>query len=384
MKLIQSNKQEVEITISNRTVLRVIGMAAVAIVGFMAIKTSANMLTLIGTAIFLALALNAPVHWLASHLPSSKKGKDRRGLATSVSIIVIVLALAGFLTAVVPPITKQTTSFIKSTPSYVAQLKDETTTLGSFVARYKLEDQINKISKQLTDRIGNIGGSALTTVSKVGSSVFATLTILVLTIMMLFEGPRWVELGYQVLPAQKRAHAKKLAEQMVAVIQGYVNGQVTLAFIASLLIVPVLLIMHVSYPFALMVVVFVCGLIPMVGHTIGAIICTTVALFTSLPAALVVLGYYILYQQIENYTLQPKIQANSTNMSPLLVFIAVLLGASFGGLLGALVAIPVMGCLRIVVLDYLQRRDILSPEVVRAKMPVKARKAKTPLVNPDA
>lgn len=357
-------------------------MVAVAILGFMAIKTSANMLTLIGTAIFLALALNAPVHWLASHLPSGKKGKDRRGLATSVSIIVIVLALAGFLTAIIPPITKQTTSFIKSTPSYVAQLKDESTPLGSFVARYKLEDQINKISTQLTDRIGNIGGSALTTVSKVGSSVFATLTILVLTIMMLFEGPKWVELGYQVLPAQKRAHAKKLAEQMIAVIQGYVNGQVTLAFIASLLIVPVLLIMHVSYPFALMVVVFVCGLIPMVGHTIGAIICTTVALFTSLPAALVVLGYYILYQQIENYTLQPKIQANSTNMSPLLVFIAVLLGASFGGLLGALVAIPVMGCLRIVVLDYLQRRDILSPEQVRAKMPVKPRKAKTPIVNP--
>lgn len=382
MKLIQSNRQEVEITISNRTVLRVIGMVAVAILGFMAIKTSANMLTLIGTAIFLALALNAPVHWLASHLPSGKKGKDRRGLATSVSIIVIVLALAGFLTAIIPPITKQTTSFIKSTPSYVAQLKDESTPLGSFVARYKLEDQINKISTQLTDRIGNIGGSALTTVSKVGSSVFATLTILVLTIMMLFEGPKWVELGYQVLPAQKRAHAKKLAEQMIAVIQGYVNGQVTLAFIASLLIVPVLLIMHVSYPFALMVVVFVCGLIPMVGHTIGAIICTTVALFTSLPAALVVLGYYILYQQIENYTLQPKIQANSTNMSPLLVFIAVLLGASFGGLLGALVAIPVMGCLRIVVLDYLQRRDILSPEQVRAKMPVKPRKAKTPIVNP--
>lgn len=384
MKLIQSGTQEVEITISNRTVLRVVGMVAVAIVGFMAIKTSANMLTLIGTAIFLALALNAPVHWLASHLPSGKKGKDRRGLATSVSIIVIVLALAGFLTAVIPPITKQTTSFIKSTPNYVAQLKDASTPLGSFVARYKLEDQINKISKQLTDRIGNIGGSALTTVSKVGSSVFATLTILVLTIMMLFEGPRWVELGYQLLPSQKRAHAKNLAEQMVAVIQGYVNGQVTLALIASLLIVPVLLIMHVSYPFALMVVVFVCGLIPMVGHTIGAIICTTVALFTSLPAALVVLGYYILYQQIENYTLQPKIQANSTNMSPLLVFIAVLLGAGFGGLLGALVAIPVMGCIRIVVLDYLQRRDILSPEVVRAKMPAKARKSKTPLVNPDA
>ena len=108
----------------------------------------------------------------------------------------------------------------------------------------------------------------------------------------------------------------------------------------------------------------------MVGHTIGAIICTLVALFTSPASAILVLSYYILYQQIENYVVQPRVQANSTNMSPLLVFVAVLLGANFGGLLGALVAIPVAGCLRILVLDYLERRDILTPATVQdAKTP---------------
>ena len=129
-----------------------------------------------------------------------------------------------------------------------------------------------------------------------------------------------------------------------------------------------LFIMGVSSPLALLVVVFICGLIPMVGHTIGAIIVTTVALFHSPTSAIVVLAYYILYQQIENYVVQPRIQANSTNMSPLLVFTAVLLGANFGGLLGALVAIPVMGCIRIFVLDYLESRKILSPATAnRAK-----------------
>jgi len=97
-----------------------------------------------------------------------------------------------------------------------------------------------------------------------------------------------------------------------------------------------------------------------VGHTIGAVIVTTVALFTSLPAALIILGYYILYQQIENYAVQPRVQANTTNMSPLLVFVALLLGGSIGGLLGAIVAIPVMGCIRILVLDFIDRRDVLS------------------------
>lgn len=362
MKLFRDKKSEIAITISNQTVLRVLGMVLLAVIGFMAVKKSMGTLTLIGTALFLALALNTPVHWLSAKLPNRKGKKDQRKLATAASIIVVFVALFGFIAAIIPPVSRQTASLIKTVPTLVQEAKDENTAIGAFVHRYQLQGQIDKLSQQLSDRIGDIGGSAISTVSKIGSSIFATLAVIVLTVMMLFEGPKWVELGYRIVPVRNRAHVKKLANKMLRVIQGYVNGQVTLAFIASLLIVPVLFIVGVSYPFALMFVVFVCGLIPMVGHTVGAVICTIVALFTSVPAALIVLGYYILYQQIENYTLQPKIQANSTNMSPLLVFAAVLLGASFGGLLGALVAIPVMGCIRILALDYLERRDILAPD----------------------
>jgi predicted PurR-regulated permease PerM len=123
-----------------------------------------------------------------------------------------------------------------------------------------------------------------------------------------------------------------------------------------------MIILGISYPIALAVIVFVCGLIPMVGHTIGAIIVTTIALFTSPVAALIILGYYILYQQIENYLVQPRIQANSTNMSPLLVFSSVVIGVSFSGLFGGLVAIPIAGCIRIAVLDYLQRKKLIDTE----------------------
>ncbi len=94
-------------------------------------------------------------------------------------------------------------------------------------------------------------------------------------------------------------------------VRGFINGQVTLAALAAILIVPALFILHISYPIALMVVIFICGLIPLVGHTIGAIIVTVVALFTSPLAAVIILAYYILYQQIENYLVQPRIQANS-------------------------------------------------------------------------
>jgi len=187
------------------------------------------------------------------------------------------------------------------------------------------------------------------------------LTVLVLTFMMLIEGPRWIRLFKDIIPDEHHERSERLARDMYKVVKGYVNGQVILAALAAILIFPVMLALGISYPVALMGIVFICGLIPMVGHTIGAVIVTLVALFTSPWAALIILGYYFLYQQIENYVVQPRVQANSTNMSPLLVFTSVVIGVSFGGLLGGLVAIPVAGCIRILVLDYLRRKKIIDP-----------------------
>jgi predicted PurR-regulated permease PerM len=184
--------------------------------------------------------------------------------------------------------------------------------------------------------------------------------------MMLIEGPRWKRLLLDIVPDEQQPRVKLLAHDMYRVVKGYVNGQVVLALIAALALLPALLLLHVPYPAALVVIVFICGLIPMVGHTIGAAIVTLVALFESPWSALFILAYYILYQQIENYIIQPRVQANTTNMSPLLVFSAVIVGVSLGGLLGGLVAIPVAGCIRIVLLDYLRSKKIIEPATARA------------------
>lgn len=359
-RLFKRDDADFEVSISTHSIIKFISLVVVGFLLVLAIYQSARALTLIGIAFFLSLALNAPVHWLASHLPGKRRGS--LGLATTISILVIVLLLVGFLVAVVPPLVKQTASFAKAVPQIIDDTRNGNSPVGRFVVRNHLESQVDKLSNQLSTRLSNMGESAFTTISTVGSSLFASLTVIVLTVMMLLEGPHWKSLFVALLPLSKRKHVTRLARDMNLVIQGYVNGQVMLAAIAAVLITPALLIAGVSYPLALMVIVFICGLIPMVGHTIGAIIVTVVALFHSLPAAIGVLVYYILYQQIENYAVQPRVQASSTNMSPLLVFVAVLLGASFNGLLGALVAIPVMGCMRLVVLDYLERRDILARE----------------------
>ncbi len=348
----------VEITVSNRTVLRVIGMVVVAVLLLGAVRKASHALVLIGTALFLALALNAPVHWIAEHWPGKRRGS--RKLGTAVSFFVVVLFLAAFMASIVPPLVRQTSNFISAAPVLVDDLRSEDSALGRFVRKYNLEDQTNKISKQLSDNFSNIGGGALSSLTKVSSGIIGVLIVLVMTFMMLIEGPSWLNFANKFIAVKDRPRAKRLTDNMYRVIKGYVNGQVFLAALAAVMIVVPLLILGVSYPIALMVIVFICGLIPMVGHTIGAVIVSTVALFQSPLIALIILAYYILYQQIENYVIQPRVQSNSTDLPPLMVFISVLVGVSFGGLLGGLVAIPIAGCARILILDYLEAKGLLN------------------------
>ncbi len=359
---------QLELIISNRTVIRVLALVLASVLFLAALRKASHALVLIFTAFFLTLALNAPVHWIAERLPEKQRGN--RTMATAVSFLVVIAILGAFLFSVVPPIVRQTNMFVSEAPQLVVDVHDQNSDLGRLVRRYHLEGQIDSFSSQLSERLHNVTGAAVTTVTKFGSSVFATLTILVLTFMMLIEGPRWTKMFTELLPARKRAYANKLGGDMYHVIRGYVNGQVILAALAAFLIVPMLFFLHISYPIALMFVIFICGLIPMVGHTIGAIIVAAVALFHSVPSAVIILVYYILYQQIETYFIQPRIQANTTNLSPLLVFVAVVIGVSFGGLLGGLVAIPLMGCLRVITIDQLEKRHML-PEAADAKAETK-------------
>lgn len=367
-------KQEIEVTVSNRTILRILALILVFILFLTLLKALSHALLLLAIAFFLSLALNAPVHWIDEHLPGKKR--RTRALATVVSALIVVVILAVFLMSVVPPILHQIGNFVSAIPDYVHQFQDHNSAFNQFVNHYHLQNQVDMFTQQVSERTRSLSGGAVSALGSIGSSIVAGLTVLVLTFMMLVEGPHWVETTERILPKKHRSRVADLSRDMYQVIRGYINGQVILALLASLFIVPILFIFHVSYPLALAFIVFVCGLIPLIGHTIGAIIVTAVSLFSVSPVvAGVILVYYIFYQQVENYLIQPKLQASHTNMSPLLVFVAVVLGVSFGGLFGALVAIPVMGCIKVLVVDILRRRKILedetSSEVTLAKAETK-------------
>jgi predicted PurR-regulated permease PerM len=363
LKLTNKNREnEIAVTVTTDTFLRLAGLTIGLILLLLAVKKASHALILVFTSFFLALALNGPVFWLSKKLPG--KGKGSRSIATTLSFLLVIILLGGFLASILPPLIRQTGTLINAAPSIVKDYRNQSGAIGNFIRHYHLQSQVNALSSQLSTRLDHVSGSAFDFVRHLGSSIFALLTILVLTFMMLVEGPRWVNFFREVVPDKHHSMFDRISVDMYKVIKGFVNGQVILAAIASALIMPAVLILHISYPAALIVVIFICALIPLVGHTIGAVIVTLVALFDSTSAAIIILAYYIFYMQVENYIFQPRIQANTTNMSPLLVFMSLVIGLSFGGLLGGLVAIPVGGCIRIAILEYLYSNKIIdTPQV---------------------
>jgi predicted PurR-regulated permease PerM len=352
--------EEVSLTISARTFFKVLLLILVTVFVLTVIQRTLPAFTLVIIAFFLALALNAPVSWVARHLPG--RLHNNRQLATALAFLIVVGILVGFIVSVVPPVFRDTQTFLTSAPTTLQDLQNRYSNVSDFVVRYHLEGQIQQLSNELGSRLQSGTSAVFGAVTGVANSLFSMLLVLVMTFMMLIEGPVWVEFLSQLIPQHKRSRVERLTRDMYQAVRGYINGQLLLAVIASLLVLPGFVIFDVPYPFALMGLVFICGLIPLVGHTFGALIVSFIALFHSPLSALGILIYYILYQQVETYLIQPRIQSSKTNLSPLLILISLLVGASFAGLLGGLLAIPLVACLRIWLADYLETRyDLDAP-----------------------
>jgi len=361
----RDNKEisEVELTVSNRTVVRVILIILITLALLEIYLKITHAILLIFIAFFLALALNSPVSKIANIIPGKRHGS--RSLGTVIAYLLVIILLSAFAAYVVPPIVHQTEKFISAAPSLISNANNQHTSLGHFIRLHHLQNIVTTLSKQVSDRFKGFGGTAFSSITSAASSIFSVITVLVLTFMMLVEGPRWGRIFKDMFVPNKSVKVfDRIMSDMYRVIKGYVNGQVLLAFIAAVLMAPVFFLVGISYPIALVVVVFLSGLIPLIGHPIGAVIVTTVALFHSITAAIIILVVYIIYIQIENYLLQPHIQANTTNMSPLLVFGAIIVGINYGGLIGGLVAIPLAGCFRVLIIEYLAKKKMLPVDFI--------------------
>lgn len=351
------NSQKVTVNVTNRTIVRTILWVIAAIILFWFIRRVGHVLILIFVSFFLALALNPAVSWLSRHLRIRS-----RIVATSAAYIIIIALLAAFFALVTPPLVKQTRQFINEIPQQVENFQHQNSSLARLARKYKLDEKISNSAQDFASNYGKFGTTILNTGKRVIEILASILAVLVMTFMMLVEGPYWMELYWGTVPSGKRAHRRGLARQMYKGVSGFVNGQVIIAFLAGLFAFVALEvaghILNVSTnAAALGGVVFLLGLIPLFGNPTAAIIVILASLLNSLTLAIVMLIYFVVYFFIENHTFQPYIQSRLNQLTALSVFVAAILGVGVAGFLGAIVAIPIASAIKVLLEDYFKHRN---------------------------
>jgi predicted PurR-regulated permease PerM len=357
------NKKEVEITVSNLTMVRILAFIIGAGLLLNFFSNIIHPLTLIFVSFFLALVLNPVVTAISSRLKSKSRTR-----ATAISYIAVMTFLIGFFSLVLPPLITQTADFIENIPQTLRDLEDEPGAVGDFVRSNSLQEQIVVLANDWANDTSVVADQAVTTANRVISNLISIITVLILTFMMLVEGPKWIALFWKQYPKDKRNHAKKLAKKIYGVVTSYVNGQVLVAAIGAFFAVVALFIATTIFnvtainPIAFGGIVFLFSLIPTIGVIISTIIVVLFSLFVSVPLAITMLVFFIVYQQIENASIQPYVQSRANELTPLIVFLAAILGIGFGGILGAIVAIPIAGSIKVIIDDYMEEKRGLSPD----------------------
>jgi predicted PurR-regulated permease PerM len=196
-----------------------------------------------------------------------------------------------------------------------------------------------------------------------------TRTILRILAFMLLEGGAWIDRFYDLLPERSQPRWRRVGHDVYRTIGGYITGNLLISLIAGVSITIVLLVMGVQFAVALGLLVAVLDLIPLAGATIAGIVVVGVSFLHSVPAGIVVAVFFIVYQQLENHFLQPVIYGRTVQLSPLVVLIAVLVGAALAGILGALAAIPVAGTIQVILRDMLAQRRRVAAEAVGPASP---------------
>jgi predicted PurR-regulated permease PerM len=316
-----------------------------------ALTNARSVIILIVVALFLAVGLNPGVEAL-----------ERVGVSRRWSVLLVFLALVGFFVAfgfaIVPPLSEQTTAIIHNLTSghgYLEQLQNNPK-LQDLDRRYHLLEKARSAleSKDLGTRAANgvVGVGQV-----VVSGVFSTLTVLILTLYFLTSLPSITNFMYRLAPRSRRARVALLGDEILSRIGGYVAGNLLISLIAGVTAYIFLLIVGVPYALALALLVAITDLIPLVGATIGAVFVTAISFFSGLWVGIATATYFVIYQQVENYVVQPRVMKRSVDVQPAVTIIAALIGGALLGVIGALLAIPAAAAVALILREVVMPRQ---------------------------
>jgi predicted PurR-regulated permease PerM len=348
------------VEIRTRTLLRILGVIVGVALLLQIIWISRQVITWILIAIFLSLALDPLVNYF-----QARTGLRRSG-AIGLSYLTILLVVVGVGATFVPTLVDEVNGFIDATPGYVEDLTEGRGRLGFLETKYHIVETVREEVERgdAAKRLLGLSDTALAVTRGILTMIVATLTIVFLTFFLLLEGRAWMDRFYSLLPERSQPRWRRLGSEIYKTIGGYVTGNLLISLVAGTSATIVLALLGVPYAVALGLLVAILDLIPLAGATIAGVVVTTVAFLHSVPAGVTVLVFVILYQQLENHVLQPLIYGRTVQLSPLVVLIAILIGAELAGVLGALAAIPVAGSIQVILRDILAVRRARNDEAV--------------------
>ena len=265
-------------------------------------------------------------------LASANEASAERGYAVALTSLAVagVITLIGWL--VIPPLVDQVNEFARKVPDYIDDLTEGRGRFGFLETKYHIVDRIREaVEEGGASKVFGLSGTAISITKSVLTMVAAVITIIALTYFMLLEGPMWLDRFYALFSARPSSACAGSSATSPAV-GGYVTGNLFISVIAGRPSGVMLWIVGVAFALALGLLVALLDLVPLVGATIAAIVVTTVAFSSTdgIWSGLVVLIFFIVYQQIENHLLQPLVYGRTVQLSPLIVLIAVLIGAVAG------------------------------------------------------
>jgi predicted PurR-regulated permease PerM len=341
-----------------RTVLIVVAVALALYVVYL-LRTP---LTWLVIAAFIAVAVSGPVNLLQRHM--------KRGYAIALTYLALIMIPIGLGALLVPSLVSQIEDLAGNVPEYAQDIEEfvqENETLNDLNDKYDFTSEIQSAADDLPNRIGDAAGVLQDIGVGVVNSLFAAITILILSIFMVGGGPRWAEAFVRAQPADRGERVERLLRDVANAIGNYVGGALIQATIAGVSAFIVLKILGAPFAGPLALVVAFFDLIPVVGATIAAVLIAIVMLFVNFPVGLIIwVIWAIAYQQIENYVIQPQIQRRAVAVEGFVVIVAVLFGSSLFGVLGAILAIPAAATLQIVWREYRDyRRESLTTPIDR-------------------
>lgn len=346
-------------TISNRTILRILSLITLFVGVIYLAFLLHRQITWVVVAIFFTLALNPVVEFVRRFVP-----KKSRTLASALVVFGSFAIGLAVIAAFVPSLVTQSSALVNDFPKTIETLSESNTPIASMIERYEVVEYVENNQDKIVDTLSGYSQPVLNGLKSALSSLVAVLTIISLTYFMLAEGADWVT---KLARSRFGGHLKQVEPvlgDMYGAVSGYVAGNLATSLLAGAAATIMLTILGVPYAVPLGIVVGLFDLLPLIGATLAAVVVLFFCLFHSVPTTIIMLVFFLIYQQIENQILQPMVYSKTVQISPLVVFLAALIGASLAGLIGALIAIPTAASAKIILSYYLKTT---RPSTTKAK-----------------